>query len=41
MIPFNEVLDGYEERDEYYQQIVHVILKNGVTICFECVGMKL
>lgn len=41
IIPFNEVLDCYEEKDEYNQQMVHVILKNGVTIYFECVGMKL
>lgn len=40
-IPYDEVLDCYEERDEYNQQTVHVILKNGMTICFECVGMKL
>ena len=41
MIPYGEVLDCYEERDEYDQQMVHVILKNGMTIYFECVGMKL
>lgn len=41
MIPFDEVLDCYEERDEYNQQMVHVILKNGMTIYFECVGLRI
>lgn len=41
MIPFDEVLDCYEEKDEYNQQMVNVILKNGMTICFECVGMRI
>lgn len=40
-IPYDEVLDCYEEKDEYNQQMVHVILKNSMTIYFECVGMKL
>ena len=40
-ISYDEVLDCYEERDEYNQQMVHVILKNGMTIDFECVGMKI
>ena len=41
IIPYDEVLDCYEDRDEYNQQMVHVILKNGVTIYFECVGMRI
>lgn len=41
LIPYDEVLDCYEERDEYNQQTVNVILKNGMTIYFECVGMKI
>lgn len=41
MIPYDEVLDCYEEKDEYNQQMVNVILKNGMRIDFECVGMKL
>lgn len=41
IIPYDEVLDCYEEKDEYNQQMVNVILKNGMTIYFECVGMKL
>lgn len=40
-IPYNEVLDCYEERDEYNQQMVYVILKNGMRIDFECVGIKI
>lgn len=40
-IPYNEVMDCYEERDEYNQQMVYVILKNGMRIDFECVGMRI
>ena len=40
-IPYDEVMDCYEERDEYNQQMVHVILKNGMMIYFECVGMRI
>lgn len=39
-IPYNEVMDCYEERDEYNQQMVYVILKNGMRIDFECCGMR-
>ena len=38
-IPYDEVLDCYEEKDEYNQQMVYVILKNGMKIDFECVGL--
>lgn len=38
-IPYDEVLECYEETDEYGSQTVHVILKCGVSIEFECVGM--
>lgn len=41
MIPYDEVMDCYEERDEYNQQMVQVILKNGMMIYFECVGMRI
>lgn len=41
LIPYDEVLDCYEEMDEYNQQMVYVILKNGMKIDFECVGMKI
>lgn len=41
MIPYDEVLDCYEVRDEYNQQMVNVILKNGMKIYFECVGIKI
>ena len=40
-IPYNEVMACYEERDEYNQQMVHVILKNGMRSDFECVGMRI
>ena len=40
-IPYDEVLDCYEEKDEYNQQMVYVILKNGMRIDFECVGIKI
>lgn len=40
-IPYDEVMDCYEERDEYNQQMVYVILKNGMRIDFECVGMRI
>lgn len=41
MIPFDEVLDCYEEKDEYNQQMTHVIMKNGMKVYFECVGMRI
>lgn len=40
-ISYDEVLDCYEEKDEYNQQMVYVILKNGIRIDFECVGIKI
>lgn len=40
-IPYDEVLDCYEERDEYNQQMVYVILKSGMRIDFECVGIRI
>lgn len=40
LIPYDEVLDCYEEKDEYNQQMVNVILKNGMRIDFECVGLR-
>lgn len=40
-IPYDEVLDCYEEKDEYNQQMVYVIMKNGMRIDFECVGMRI
>ena len=41
LVPYDEVLDCYEEKDEYNQQMVHVILKNGMKIDFECVGLRM
>lgn len=40
-IPYDEVLDCYEEKDEYNQQMVYVILKNDMRIDFECVGIRI
>lgn len=40
-IPYDEVLNCYEERDEYNQQMVYVILKNDMRIDFECVGIRI
>lgn len=40
-IPYDEVMVCYEERDEYNQQMVYVILKNGMRIDFECVGIRI
>ena len=41
LVPYDEVLDCYEERDEYNQQMVYVLLKNGMRIDFECVGLRI
>lgn len=40
-ILFDEVLVCYDEKDEYGQQMVFVILKCGVSIDFECCGLRL
>ena len=40
-IPYDEVLDCFEERDEYNQQMVYVILKNGIRIDIECVRIRI
>ena len=37
-LPYEEIMDCYEETDEYNQQIVIVIMKNGMKIEFECCG---
>ena len=37
-LPYDEVMDCYEETDEYNQQIVVVIMKNGMKFEFECCG---
>lgn len=41
IVPYDEVSDCYEEKDEYNQQMVYVVLKNGIRIDFECVGIKI
>lgn len=38
---YDEILACYEEVDEYNQQMVYMILKCGVSIDFECVGMRI
>ena len=37
-ISHNEVIACYQEKDEYGSQTVHLIMKYGVTIDFECCG---
>lgn len=37
---YDEILDCYEEKDEYNSQTVHVIMKNGMMFEFECVGLR-
>lgn len=39
-IPCDEVLSCYQETDEYDIQTVYVILKCGISIEFECVGLQ-
>lgn len=36
----DEIMDCYEEKDEYNQQMVHVLMKNGMMIEFECCGER-
>lgn len=40
-IPYDEIMDCYEERDEYKSQTVVVILKNGMKIELECFGERM
>lgn len=40
-IPYDEILACYNEVDEYDQEMIFVILKCGVSIDFECVGMTM
>lgn len=37
-LPYDEIMDCYEETDEYNQQNVVVIMKNGMKLEFECCG---
>ena len=39
-IPYDDVISCHEEKDEYNQQSVTVILKGGLLIKLECVGMR-
>ncbi|CUX56075.1 hypothetical protein BN3590_02183 [Clostridium sp. C105KSO15] len=39
-IPHNEVINCYDERDEYGIQTIYVIMESGVSIEFECCGMR-
>ena len=38
LIPYDDVISCYEEKDKYNQQSVTVILKSGLLIEIECVG---
>lgn len=38
---YNEILACYEKADEYDQQTVYVIFKNGMKYVFECIGMQI
>jgi hypothetical protein len=40
-LPYDEIMDCYEEKDKCIQQSVCVILKNGMKIKFECCGMEM
>lgn len=37
-LPYDEIMDCYEERDEYNIQTVVIILKNGMKVELECCG---
>lgn len=38
-IPYDEVINAYEEIDEYVSQSVDVIIKGGIIISLECCGL--
>lgn len=38
---YDEILACYDETDEYDQQTVYVIFKNGMEFIFECIGMQI
>ena len=38
---YEEILACYDETDEYDQQTVYVIFKNGMEFIFECIGMQI
>lgn len=40
-VPYDEILTCYEEVDEYNQRTVYVLLKCGISIDFECVGLRI
>jgi hypothetical protein len=40
-LPYNEIMDCCETRDEYNQQIIYVILKNNIKVEFDCCGMRM
>lgn len=37
-IPYEEVMSCYEETDEYGQESVYIVFKNGMIATFECCG---
>lgn len=38
---YDEILACYDEADEYNQQTVYVIFKNGMEFIFECIGIQI
>lgn len=38
---YDEILACYDETDEYDQQTVYVIFKNGMEFIFGCIGMQI
>jgi len=40
-VPYDDILACYNEVDEYDQEMIFVILKCGVSIEFECCGMRI
>ena len=40
-IQYDEIIACYDEIDKYDQQMVYVVLKNGMTIDFGCIGMQI
>ena len=38
---YDQVLACYEETDKYNQQMIYVIMKNGMEFDFGCIGMRI
>lgn len=39
-LPYDDIIACYEETDEYGSQVVTLIMKCGVSLNFECVGLR-